>query len=70
MSYNHLTIEERSVIYTLQKDGRSIRFIASSINRSPSTVSRELKHNYCGTRYIYLPHVAQKYNKSVKVAIE
>lgn len=60
MSYNHLTIDERSVIYALKKDGRSIRFIASSINRSPSTISRELKRNFCGYQYKYLPHNAQK----------
>lgn len=59
MNYNHLTIEERTCIYQLRLSGVSIRQIAKAINRSPSTVSRELKRNYCGTKYKYLPHIAQ-----------
>jgi len=44
--------------------GLSIRKIAEALDRSPSTISRELKRNYCGYRYKYLPHIAQeKYNK-------
>jgi IS30 family transposase len=40
--------------------GLSVRKIAIALNRSPSTVSRELKRNYCGYKYKYLPHVAQE----------
>lgn len=45
MNYNHLTINERACIYQLSKMGCSIRKIAEAINRSPSTISRELKRN-------------------------
>lgn len=67
MSYKHLTINERAVIYSLFKDGKSIRFIAKSLERSPSTISRELKRNNAGYRYKYLPNTAQqKYEKRRK----
>ena len=55
MNYNHLTIKERACIYQLELSGVSIRQIAKAINRSSSTVSRELKSNNCGFRYKYLP---------------
>lgn len=45
MNYNHLTINERACIYQFKKMGLSIRQIAEAINRSPSTISRELKRN-------------------------
>lgn len=45
MSYSHFTIEERiSIKHPLAK-GVSIRQIAKEINRSPSSVSREIKRN-------------------------
>lgn len=62
MNYNHLTINERACIYQFKQLGMSIREIAKGLNRSPSTISRELKRNECGKRYKYLPHIAeQKY---------
>ena len=45
MSYNHLTIEERSCIYQFLNLGMSMREIAKVIKRPPSTISRELKRN-------------------------
>lgn len=45
MSYNHLTIEERSCIYQFMKLGMSIRKISEALKRSPSTISREIKRN-------------------------
>lgn len=45
MSYNHLTIEERSCIYQLLNLGMSLREIAQALRRSPSTISREIKRN-------------------------
>lgn len=45
MSYQELNIEERITIQLGQMRGLSIRAIASMINRSPSTVSRELRRN-------------------------
>ena len=43
--YRQVTIEERCAIARLQAEGRSIRQIAADLDRSASTVSRELKRN-------------------------
>lgn len=45
MSYSHLTTFERARIETLRANGLSIRAISNVLNRSPSTISRELKRN-------------------------
>ena len=45
MSHIHLTIEERCCIYNFIKSGLSIREIAKALERSPSTISREIKRN-------------------------
>ena len=45
MSYTHLTREERYTIDQLSKKGETIRNISIIIDRSPSTVSRELRRN-------------------------
>ena len=44
--YEHLTIEERALIQTKLETGCKVRAIAGSLQRSPSTISRELKR--CG----------------------
>ena len=49
--YNHLTILERENIFLFFNQGKSIRSIASLMKRSPSTISRELKHNTKNTTY-------------------
>ena len=51
MSYNHLTIEERSCIYQFLNLGMSIRNIATALRRSPSTISREIKRNSSDMKY-------------------
>lgn len=43
--YKHLTTKERESILVLLTQGVTIRKIAEMLNRSPSTVSRELKRN-------------------------
>lgn len=43
--FNHLTYEERVQIDTLRKAGKSLRYIASLLGRSPNTISYELKNN-------------------------
>ena len=43
--YGQLSLEERVEIYRLHADGKSVRFIAKHLGRSPSTVSRELRRN-------------------------
>ena len=55
-SYHHLSSEERALIMLEYQHGSSIRSIALRLQRSPSTISRELQRNqsakghYCATR--------------------
>lgn len=59
MSYSHLTITERGLIAQYLRNGLKIRRIAELLERSPSTISREIKRNSrttvgpgrCSTRY-------------------
>jgi len=44
-SYGQLSLAERIEIYRLHADGKSLRFIANALERSVSTISRELKRN-------------------------
>ena len=50
MSYTELSVEERATIQIGRTQGFSLRRIACLINRSPSTISRELRRNrdVCG----------------------
>ena len=43
--YHHLTYPERCQIYALRKSGYSIRAIARELNRSHTTIARELRRN-------------------------
>jgi len=43
--YKHLSKEERDRLAVLKGQGCSIREIATHLNRSPSTISRELRRN-------------------------
>jgi IS30 family transposase len=43
--YTHLTIVDRENILVHHRQGKSINFIAKELNRSASTISRELKRN-------------------------
>ena len=43
--YQHLTIEERCELARLRTEGHSVRQIAAGLDRSPSTVARELRRN-------------------------
>lgn len=52
MSYKHLTISERASIEVLLKENYSIRKIASILNRSVSTISREIKKNKSNDKYL------------------
>lgn len=44
-TYQHLSITERIELYRLHQAGQSLRTIAKTLNRAPSTISRELKRN-------------------------
>ncbi len=43
--YNQITLDERCHIAELRRAGKSIREIASALDRAPSSISRELKRN-------------------------
>lgn len=45
MSYTHFTLEERKYLQKLLSEGNSIRKIAAILERSPSSISREIKRN-------------------------
>ena len=45
MSYSELSVEERATIQIGHAQGLSLRRIASLIDRSPSTISREVRRN-------------------------
>jgi IS30 family transposase len=57
--YEQLSLEERCTIARLHEGGQSIRQIAATLDRSPSSVSRELKRN-SGTQIGYKPVYAQE----------
>jgi transposase, IS30 family len=59
MSYSELSATERATIQIGRAQGLSLRGIAHLINRSPSTISRELRRNQnaCGA---YSAHCAQQ----------
>lgn len=58
MSYQHLSIDDRSCIYALKKEGCTQKEIAKAIGRSEATVSRELGRN--GGARDYRPAAAQR----------
>ena len=52
MSYTHFTLEERKYLQQLLSEGYSFRKIAEILERSPSTISREVNRN----KAKYRPH--------------
>ena len=50
-TYHHLQPEERMTLASLKAQGFSLRSIAQQMNRSPSTLSRELARNSCAPAY-------------------
>lgn len=57
--YGQLDLEERCAIARLHEDGQSLRQIAAALDRSASTISRELKRN-SGRKVGYKPAYAQE----------
>ena len=57
--YDQLTLEDRCSIARLHEGGQSIRQIAAALDRSPSTISRELRRNR-GSKVGYKPAYAQE----------
>jgi len=61
--YEQLTLEERCTIARLREAGQSCRQIASALDRSPSSISRELRRN--GGRQVgYRPAYAQEQTRA------
>ncbi len=59
--YKHLNLHERELVSILRGEGKSLRKIAQILQRSPSTLSRELKRNTPRIKKgYYLPHRAQE----------
>ncbi|TFD66516.1 IS30 family transposase [Cryobacterium ruanii] len=54
-----LSLTERERIRDLKATGASIRFIAGALQRSPSTISRELRRN-CSNPGTYEPYAAHR----------
>ena len=61
--YSHLTLEERCTISQLHQAGRSKHQIAAALDRSPSSISRELKRN-SGKQVGYKPSYAQEQTRA------
>ena len=60
MAYKHFSIEEREKIQELLWEKRSIRFIASVLNRNPSSVAREIERNKPPERHRYTPRTSHE----------
>lgn len=60
MKYKHLTIEERETIQEMLWQKSSIRSIATTLGRHPSSISREVKKNFVPHGKRYLPRCAHK----------
>ena len=59
--YHQLTESERYTLSVLHRDGQSLRAIARVLERSPSTISREVRRNRCHrTDGAYRPSKAQE----------
>jgi len=52
LPYTHFTLEERKYLQQLLSEGYSFRKIASILERSPSSISREVRRN----KAKYKPH--------------
>lgn len=58
--YQHLGLKERELIDKMHRDGRSIRQMGRVLDRSPSTISRELRRNRSPIQHYYMDHRAQE----------
>ena len=60
MKYKHFTIQEREQIQLRLWQKESLRAIATKLDRSPSSISRELKRHPPPKRHPYHPRLAHK----------
>jgi len=59
-SYKQLSVEERERIQELLWQKQSIRYIATELERSPATISREIKRNNPKSKKRYTPRLANE----------
>ena len=65
MSYSHLSTLERAELYKLHVTEKlSMSAIAAKMNRSKSTISRELKRNIDKQHQVYLPDTAEEMKRT------
>jgi hypothetical protein len=55
MSHHHLTVEEREIIAFMHAKGHPQVEIATAVNKSQSTISRELHRNEMGDTVLLRP---------------
>ena len=60
MNYHHLSVQEREKIQEMLWTKQSVRQIALSLNRSPSSVCREVNRNNPPQRNRYTPRAAHE----------
>jgi IS30 family transposase len=60
MNYKHLSILEREKLQELLWQKKSIRYIAEVLERSPSSIGRELQRNFPKERDRYTPRLANE----------
>lgn len=60
MKYKHLSILEREKIQEFVWQKKSIRYIAKTLGRSTSSISRELRRNYPKELKVYTPRLANE----------
>lgn len=58
MKYQHLSVEEREIIQKMLWNKKSVRAIAKKLNRSPSSISREIQRNNPKHKNRYTPRTA------------
>ena len=61
--YAHLSYEDRVKIEHWHRGGKSIRYIAGELGRSPNTISYELKHLAVSGRYVARKASVKAYQK-------
>ena len=61
--YDHLSYEDRVKIEHWHKNGKSIRYIAGELGRSPNTISYELKHLAVSGEYVARKASIKAYQK-------
>ncbi|MBI3274073.1 MAG: IS30 family transposase [Candidatus Colwellbacteria bacterium] len=60
MKYQHLSIEERESLQYMWWERKSIRSMAKALNRSPSSIYRELKRNFPPEHKVYTSRLANE----------